>query len=153
MKVEDLTVGKYYELRSTLSEYESCTYELINTNPLTFRQIGLEGEYKVMEADEFFGDKPSYYIKEVNVFMTLENTEIKKEKTLDVYYDPMLDDEGRYLGEATLIFQNADKYLSVTVANGAFEVYHEPSNYEDTLSMSKSESFNKVNDLIAKVLG
>ena len=72
--------------------------------------------------------------------------------SLEIYYDPLLDDEGRYLGEGTLIFQNADKYLSVTVANRAFEVYHEPSGYEDTLSMLNAESFKKVNDLIAKVL-
>jgi hypothetical protein len=72
--------------------------------------------------------------------------------SLKIFYDPALDDEGRYLGEGTLIIENREKYLSVTVTCGVFEVYHEPSNYEDILSLSNAESFNKINDLIKKVL-
>jgi hypothetical protein len=72
--------------------------------------------------------------------------------SLKIFYDPALDDEGRYLGDGTLIIENREKYLSVTVTCGVFEVYHEPSNYEDILSLSDAESFNKINDLIKKVL-
>jgi hypothetical protein len=72
--------------------------------------------------------------------------------SLKIFYDPALDDEGRYLGEGTLIIQNAGKYLSITVTNGVFEVYDELSNYEDILSLSSAKSFNKINDLIKKVL-
>jgi hypothetical protein len=72
--------------------------------------------------------------------------------SLKIFYDPALDDEGRYIGEGTLIIENRDLYLSVTVTCGVFEVYHEPSNYEDILSLSNAESFNKINDLIKKVL-
>lgn len=72
--------------------------------------------------------------------------------SLKIFYDPVLDDEGRYLGEGTLIVENGKKYLSITVTNGVFEIYDESTNYEDILSLSKAESFNKVNDLIKKVL-
>ena len=72
--------------------------------------------------------------------------------SLKIFYDPALDDEGRYLGEGTLIVENGEKYLSITVTCGVFEVYHEPSSYEDILSLSNAESFNKINDLIKKVL-
>ena len=71
---------------------------------------------------------------------------------LKIFYDPAIDDEGRYLGEGTLIVENGEKYLSITVTCGVFEVYHQPSNYEDILSLSSAESFNKINDLIKKVL-
>lgn len=72
--------------------------------------------------------------------------------SLKIFFDPALDDVGRYLGEGTLIFQNAEKYLSITVTSGVFEVYDESTNYEDMLSLSSAESFNKINDLIKKVL-
>ena len=80
------------------------------------------------------------------------NDEGCNEMSLKIFFDPVLDDEGRYLGEGTLIVENGKKYLSITVTSGVFEVYHEPSEYEDILSMSNAESFNKVNDLIKKVL-
>ena len=72
--------------------------------------------------------------------------------SLKIFYDPAVDDEGRYIGEGTLIIQNSEKYLSITVTCGVFEVYYEPTNYEDILSLSSAESFNKINDLIKKIL-
>lgn len=74
--------------------------------------------------------------------------------SLKIFYDPLMDDEGTIIG-IQLVLEHKGKYLSIEDYQNEKWIFFDDTEAEmeeHTLNMTKQESFNKINDLIKKVL-
>lgn len=73
--------------------------------------------------------------------------------SLKIFYDPLINDDDGSVTGIHLVIKNKDKYLSIEdIEDHKFIFCDEVRGEEALLDMTKQESFNKINDLIKKVL-